>query len=277
MWGRLKWLLPVITLVLAMALLSGQGRQKERDRSPLASAALEVVGPLEDVLTSSARGVENVWRGYFSLVGLSRENERLRDMVDRQERQIARLNEHKLENERLAALLSFRDASHLNTMKAAQVLAWDPGPWFRSVIIGAGAEDGVRVDQSVLHNRGVVGRVVEVTPHYARVLLATDFNSSIDAFIQRTRAVGILSGQGGRPLILKYVRKDEDVRPGDLVVSSGLDGFFPKGVPLGSVSRIDRHSADLFVNVEVVPAVNFGLAEHGPAPASHFGRRSGGG
>ncbi len=76
MMNRLKWLLPVITLVLAMAILSGHGRQRERGRSSLASAVLEVVGPLENLLTSSARGVENVWRGYFNLVGLSRENDR---------------------------------------------------------------------------------------------------------------------------------------------------------------------------------------------------------
>ena len=261
MMNRLKWLLPVITLVLAMAILSGHGRQRERGRSSLASAVLEVVGPLENLLTSSARGVENVWRGYFNLVGLSRENDRLRELIDRQERQIVQLNEYKAANDRLAALLDFRDANSMSIMKTARVLAWDPGPWFRSVIIGAGSKDGVAVDQSVLHNRGVVGRVVEVTPHYARVLLATDFNSSIDAFIQRTRAVGILSGQGGGPLILKYVRKDEDVRPGDLVVASGLDGFFPKGAALGTVSRINRHSADLFVNVEVTPSVPFDRLE----------------
>lgn len=261
MFTRLKRFLPVITLVLAMALLSGQGRQKGRGHSLMESAVLEVVGPLENILTSSAHAVENVWLGYFNLVGLSRENGQLRELVARQERQITQLNEHKIENERLSHLLDFRDSSPMNIMKGAQVLAWDPGPWFRSVIIGAGSNDGVAVDQSVLHSRGVVGRVVEVTPHYARVLLATDFNSSIDAFIQRTRAVGILSGQGGRPLVLKYVRKDEDVRPGDMVVTSGLDGFFPKGMALGTVSRIDRHSADMFVNVEVAPAVPFDRLE----------------
>lgn len=261
MFNRAKWLLPVISLVLSMALLSGHGRERERGRSLMATLVLEVVGPLEHLLTSSARGVENVWRGYFDLVGLSRENERLRELVDRQRRQIVQLNEYQAENARLSALLDFRGQNRSSIMKSAQVLAWDPGPWFRSVIISAGSNDGVAVDQSVLHNRGVVGRVLEVTPHYARVLLATDFNSSIDAFIQRTRAVGILSGQGGRPLILKYVRKDEDVRPGDLVVTSGLDGFFPKGVPLGTVSRIDRHSADMFVNVEVAPTVAFDRLE----------------
>ncbi|UQZ89231.1 rod shape-determining protein MreC [Deltaproteobacteria bacterium Smac51] len=260
MFNRLKWLLPVITLVLAMGLLSSQGRQ-ERGRSPMASAVLEVVGPVENILTSSARGVENIWRRYFSLVGLTRENDILREIIDRQERQIVQLNEYKAANDRLTGLLKFRDSTPMTIMKPAHVLAWDPGPWFRSVIISAGSNEGVAVDQSVLHNKGVVGRVVEVTPHYARVLLATDFNSSIDAFIQRTRAVGILSGQGGKPLNLKYVRKDEDVRPGDLVVTSGLDGFFPKGVALGTVSRVDRHSADLFVSVEVTPTVSFDRLE----------------
>lgn len=262
MLDRLKVLLPVATLVLSLALLTTHGRKPAAGDSLAVTVVLEAVGPLESALSASARAVENVWRHYFRLTGLARENESLREIVDRQAREITYLREGKAEAARLAALLGLRDSLPRNVItKPARVLAWDPGPWFRSVIIGLGAYDGLAVDQAVLHPQGVVGRVVEVTPHYARVLLATDFNSSVDAFIQRTRAVGILSGQGGKPMTLKYVRKDEDVRVGDQVVASGLDGFFPKGAALGTVSRVDRRSADIFVQVEVTPTVPFDRLE----------------
>ncbi len=261
MFDRLKWLLPALTLLLAMILLSASSRQPGRVSSPLAAVVLEVVGPVENVLTSSARAVEDFFQHYFYLVDVRRENEELRAVIDRQGQQIVQLNEYKAASERLTALLGLRQAYPHLIMKPAYVLAWDPGPWFRSVTISVGSRDGVLAEQAVIHDTGVVGRVVEVSPHYARVLLATDFNSSIDAFIQRTRAVGILSGEGSRPLSLKYVRKDEDVRPGDQVVTSGLDGYFPRGLALGQVSRVNRQSVDTFASVEVIPAVSFNRLE----------------
>lgn len=261
MFERLKWLLPALTLLLAMILLSASSREPGRSVSPLTGMVMEVAGPVEQALTGSARAVEDFFLRYFYLVGLRQENEDLRAVVERQSQQIVQLGEYKSAGERLAALLSLREAYPHLIMKPAHVLAWEPGPWFRTAIISLGSDDGVRVEQAVVHDTGVVGRVVEVSPNYARVLLATDFNSSIDAFIQRTRAVGILSGEGEDPMSLKYVRKDEDVRPGDQVVTSGLDGFFPRGLPLGLVSRVNRQSADMFAAVEVTPAVAFDRLE----------------
>jgi len=260
MFERLKWLLPALTLFLALGLLSASSRHQGRG-STTSTMVLEVVGPVEKLLTSSARGVETLWRRYFYLVSVSQENDVLREVINRQSRQLAEQGELKASNERLNSLLDLRQAYPHIVMKAAHVLAWDPGPWFRSIVISVGSRDGVAVDQAVVHGQGVVGRVIEVTPSYSRVLLATDFNSSIDSFVQRTRAVGILSGQGARPMYMKYVRKDEDVRPGDLVITSGLDGYFPRGIALGTVTRVNRQSADMFVAVEVTPAVAFDRLE----------------
>lgn len=256
MFERLKWILPALTLVAAMAMLSISSRQQGRGGS-LASFLMEAVGPVEIALGAVVGRVDDFWSNYLYLVGLREENRSLREVVNRQSQQLAELGEYKAANERLTGLLGLRAAYPNLIMKPAHILAWDPSPWFRSVIISIGSRDGLLVDQAVVHDRGVVGRVVDTSPNYARVLLATDFNSSIDAFVQRTRAAGILSGDGVRPMRLNYVRKDEDVRPGDLVVSSGLDGFFPRGLPLGAVSRVNRESADMFVDVEVIPQVNF--------------------
>ena len=256
MFERLKWLLPALTLVLAMAMLSVSSRHQGRGASP-ASVLLEVVGPVESALSAVVGRVDSFWRNYLYLVGVREENRSLREVVGRQSRQLAELGEYKAANERLTALLGLRNAYPNLVMKPAHILAWDPSPWFRSIIISLGSRDGLAVDQAVVHDRGVVGRVVDTSPNYARVLLATDFNSSIDAFVQRTRAAGILSGDGARPMRLNYIRKDEDVRPGDLVVTSGLAGLFPRGLPLGTVSRVNRESADMFVAIEVIPQVTF--------------------
>lgn len=227
----------------------------------MASVLLEVVGPVERVLSSAAGSLNDFWKNYLALVAVREENKALKETINRQAQQLAELGEYKAANERLTGLLGFRAAYPNLIMKPAHILAWDPGPWFRSVIISLGGRDGLAVDQAVVHERGVVGRVADTTPNYARVLLATDFNSSIDAFVQRTRMPGILNGAGARLMRLNYVQKDEDVRPGDLIVTSGMDGFFPRGLPLGTVSRVDREGVGMFMTVEVIPQVAFDRLE----------------
>lgn len=258
MFERLKWLIPALTLLAALVLLSSSSRKPE-SLSP--SLALEVVGPVENLMSVSARKVGDFWSSYLMLVGLRQENRALLEMVAQQEKTLRELVEYKAANNRLAALLGLKDAHPHLQMRAAYVLAWEPGPWSRAVVINLGSRDGVAIGQPVVHDRGLVGRVAEVSPNYSRVLLANDFSSSIDSFIQRSRAVGILSGQGARPMAMKYVRKDEDVRPGDVVITSGLGGYFPRGLPLGTVNRVNRRNADLFMEVDVIPQVPFDRLE----------------
>lgn len=259
MFERLKWFIPALTLLAALVLLSASSRQQPGSSAP--SLALEAVGPVERVLNAVSRQVGDFWSNYLNLVEVRQENKALLEIISQQERTLRDFGEFKAANDRLTQLLGLREAYPHLKMRAAYVLAWDPGPWSRAVVISVGSSDGVAVGQPVIHDRGVVGRVVEVSPNYARVLLASDYNSSIDSFIQRSRAVGILSGQNARPMAMKYVRKDEDVRPGDMVVTSGLGGFFPRGLPLGTVSRINRQNADIFMEVDVLPQVAFDRLE----------------
>jgi len=250
LFPRLKLMLPVLALIAVLLFLSDSSRSGLR-RGPWPGLFLEAAGPVERAVTAVLAKVGGLWRGYFYLVGLRKENEEMRKQLDEQARQIVELTENRAAVARLGSLLGLREAYPHLLMKPAHILAWDPGPWFRSVIISLGERDGVARDQAVVHARGVVGRVMETSPHYARVLLATDFSSSIDAFVQRSRAPGILSGEGGSRMALKYVRKEEDVRPGDQVVTSGLDGFYPGGLALGAVSRVSRQGPGLFMEVEV--------------------------
>ena len=261
MFSRLKKVLPVLTLLAAFLLLSSSSRLTAGRGGFWSGLFMEVAGPVERLVAPSVSAVGNFWRTYFYLVDLRKESEELRKQLDEQARQIVELTENRAAVARLNSLLGLRDAYPHILMKPGRVLAWGPGPWFRSVIINLGERDGLALDQAVIHDRGVVGRVMETSPHYARVLLATDFSSSIDAFVQRSRAPGILNGEGGNRMTLSYVRKDEDVRPGDQVVTSGLDGFFPGGLALGTVSRVNRQGAGLFLEVEVMAQTPFDRLE----------------
>ena len=244
-------MLPALVLLAALFLLSVSSRSESGRADPWPGLFLEIAGPVKQRVSAIVGVVGDFWRDYFYLVDLRRENEELRKQLSEQALQIVELNESRAAVARLNGLLGLREAYPHILMKPARILAWGPGPWFRSVIINLGERDGLVRDQAVIHSRGVVGRVMETSTHYARVLLATDFSSSIDAFVQRSRAPGILSGEGGYRMSLNYVRKDEDVRPGDQVVTSGQDGFFPGGLALGTVSRVSRQGAGLFMDVEV--------------------------
>jgi rod shape-determining protein MreC len=241
----------LILVAGCLALMSLSAR-RGGETSGLGAAALEAVGPAAALADRAASAVEDLWLGYFALVGAQEENQRLRAVVDRQGRQLAGLAEDRLANERLRRLIGFHDQPPGRYL-SARVLALDPGPWSHSLVVSAGSSHGVAYDSPVLTDRGVVGRVVELSPGYSKVLLLTDPSSAIDAFVQRNRINALLSGHGGGALTLDYVRKSDDLRPGDLVVTSGLDGVFPPGLALGSVTMVDKQSLGFFLAAEVSP------------------------
>ena len=141
------------------------------------------------------------------------------------------------------------------------MVAFDPSGWFQTILIDKGRNDGVVLDMAVVSAEGLVGRVIGVGKHHAKVLLILDGNSAVDAYIQSSRARGVLVGLGRELCLLKYVQRNEDVQVGDKVISSGMGGVFPKGLLVGTVQGVVRGSSGLFQRVEVEPAVNFSRLE----------------
>jgi rod shape-determining protein MreC len=222
---------------------------------------MAVLGPVSQALNWAADGVESTWRGYFYLTGAQAENAHLRQAVARLKRQIVDLEEERHANARLSVLLNLKSRAPAEYL-AARILAWDPGPWYQAVVVDAGSRDGVTPEAAVLCDQGLVGRVVELAPREAKVLLVTDRSSGVDAFIQRNRVNVLVTGLGAGRMELEYTRKGEDVRLGDLVVSSGLDGIFPAGQALGSVAQVDKAGLGIFLRAELRPTVEFaGLRE----------------
>jgi rod shape-determining protein MreC len=203
----------------------------------------------------------NAWAGYFALSATHAENERLKQENLRLH---VRLQEQRALAERsarLQALLDLKTGAGLPTI-AASVISAEATPWFRTVTIDRGADDGLRKDMAVIAAQGIVGRVVgEVAPRAARVQLLIDRSAAAGALVERSRAAGVVVGGGGDvPLQMEYVSNQADVKVGDTVVASGLDGIFPKGFVIGRVEVAQTTGSGSRI-IRVSPAVDFSALE----------------
>lgn len=240
--------------LLFVALLMVSRGARAGDRSDLLGrVAFEVMRPFQGAAAAGIETVNEFWRRYVALMGMREENDRLRRRLEELERQAVRLTETEQTNRRLNELLGFRSQFDAPTY-AAQIIGRDALPWFGTVTIGKGEVDGVNKGMAVVSPFGVVGRVIATSAHAARVLLITDHSSGVDALVQRTRARGIVEGSLDGHCVMKYVKREEDIDIGDRVVTSGLDGIFPKGVLVGEVIHVTRGQRGLLQAAEIRPA-----------------------
>ncbi len=223
-------------LCLSLFLLSVSARSPTQ-HDPVARLILDGLRPLQVQLSSIRALFRDTWEGYVDLVDAKGENARLHDRIAALEQQVIGLAEVEKTNERLSDLLEFRSSLEGHVV-SARVIARDPLPWFRTFTVDRGERDGIRRGMAVLSPQGVVGQIAEVGQSAARVLLLTDRNSGIDAVIQRSRARGIVQGALQEGCSMEYLRPGEDVIVGDRVMTSGLDGIFPKGIVIGEVSEL---------------------------------------
>jgi rod shape-determining protein MreC len=206
------------------------------------------------------RTLTDIWEGYFYLVGVQRQNTTLRRSLQGYEQKELQYQEALHTLARLEALLALKQQVAL-PVTGARVIAYDPSLSSRCALLDQGQDHGVKRGQPVLTAGGIVGRIVEVYPHYAKVMLIVDRNSGADAMVQRTRVRGILQGKGGNRWSLAYVPKSADVQAGDLVLASGLGGVFPKGLVFGKISEANKKTPGVFQEIEVTPAVDLSALE----------------
>jgi rod shape-determining protein MreC len=226
----------------------------------LRKMVLEAAAPVEDAINVSLKSLHDAWKRYLFLVGLGDENRRLRHENAALNEQLNRYREGYLEGIRLQNLLNMKGGFQ-NRAVAARVIDSNRASVFKTILIDKGTAEGLRVGLPILANQGVVGRIIETSWHASRVLLMNDENSNIDALIQRSRAQGILQGAGSAGCNLKYISRVEEVQAGDVVVSAGLAGVFPKGLLLGVITGASRREGGLFQKIDVAPAVDFGKLE----------------
>jgi len=248
-----------VFLLLAAALIVRSGGTRLRD-DRVGRLLLEVLAPVQRVATRASRAVVGAWEGLEGLWRARAEVDALRRRVLELERQVARLGETELENARLRQLLDFRQ-DLTGPLLTARIIGHDATGLSRTITIDQGSAAGVARGAAVLAPGGLVGQVFLVSPHAARVMLVTDHNSGVDAVVQRTRGRGIVEGTADGRCGLKFVKRTEDLQVGDLVLSSGLDGIFPRGLPIGRIAAVDKQGKGLFQYAQIEPAVDMDALE----------------
>lgn len=204
-------------------------------------------------------GVTSFWSGYVDLRGARTENEQLkRDLAATK---LLLQQEHALaqRTDGLSKLLDLKTRTPLETL-AADVIAGPATPEFRTITISKGTSAGIRPDMGVLAPNGVVGRVIVPSANAAKVQLLIDRNAAAGALIERSRSQGVVLGEGDATLRLDFVNSTADIRVGDTVVTSGVDGIYPKGFVIGKVAKVERSGA-AYRSVQVQPAVDFSMLE----------------
>jgi rod shape-determining protein MreC len=259
-------------VMLSFYILTAAARGQLKN-DPIGPVLLWMFRPLQVAAEAAASWIRDIHQNYATVSAFKAENERLRSRIQILEVERNKLLEAEATNRRLQQLLDFRE--HLPSGSVtASIIANSASTWFQSCLLDKGSADGVRKGMAVVTPLGVLGRVVSVTARTAKVLLLTDPNSGVDVLVQRTRARGIVSGSLESGTILKYVKRTEDIQEGDRLVTSGVDGIFPKGLLVGTVINVRKQSLGLFQHVEVLPAVNSARAEEvlvvsaGPEKAS---------
>lgn len=256
-------LLFAVLVFLTLALMVGD-RAAQRgsggQSSWLSSALLEVAVPVQIAVTSPVDFLGEAWANYVALVDLAEENERLRERIARLEEENLQYREALVASGNLQRIVAMRENFEVPLL-AGEVVGQDVSPWFRSVLLDRGSADDVRSGMPVVNDHGVVGLVTATAPHAARTMVLLDRQSAVDAMVQRSRARGIVKGQGSEQLRFVFMVRGDDVRPGDEVITSGVGGVYPKGLRIGTVGSVRTGDAQLLHEARVKPAVDFGRLE----------------
>ena len=253
-------------IVLCLALLAipvmvlHSGLKTPDQLNPIDMGLLKITGPIQAGLMMAIEGVHSGWRRYIYLVGVETENEKLKKQnlklqvaVEAARRDLGRLRNYE-------KLLGFRKARGVETI-GVRIIGRNTSPFVRSlrVRVDRGTAN-LRAGLPVITPEGVVGRVGQVFSPYSDIVLAVDPKSAIDVIIQRTGGRGLLRGIAGTnhyACRIDYLLRTEEVKVGDLVVTSGVAGVFPKDLPVGRISKVTRRTYGLYQEVEVTPAVDF--------------------
>jgi len=245
-----------IILIAVNIIILSVNSQERTPSTRVGQFTLFLISPFQKTISSSIHFVEDIWRHYFNLVGVAQQNDALSQKLVAADNKINRLREIELSHARIEQLLAFKSELE-QQMVAAAVVGRDPSPWFKTVIIDKGRDSGVLRGMPVVTPSGIAGLIIDASGAYAKVLLIEDQNSAVDALVQGTRARGVIKGEPSGLLSLHYVLRRHAVDKGDTIISSGLDGVFPKGLQIGYVHEVNKPHAGIFQEVFVTPFVDF--------------------
>jgi len=256
---KFRLLYVAVPLILVLVFFSLTSRTFRR--APWYKEVLwNMISPPQMAASAVGSAVSGVWNHYIALVGIQKENVVLKQKIALLEAGEVRISEIEKENERLRGLLAYHD-TFPKKISVARVISSDMRAEFKSITINRGAMEGIEPLMPVLGPKGLVGKVGETGTHTARVLLITDPNSAVDVLVQRSRARAMIVGtvwhttlKSGYYLTrMEYLNNSSDIQDGDTVVTSGLDGIFPPGIPVGTVHDLKLSQYGIFREAGVVP------------------------
>lgn len=243
----------VITLIV-LPLIAVNMQRKSEEELWFTRPFTFVGGLMQRGFASFSSGVRGTTAMYVDLIGVKKQNTEFKQRLAEMDTQLATVTELKLENERLTQLLGFKQATSMNLL-AARVIGRDLLPDHETITVDRGLSHGVKKNMAAITTGGVIGYTFRVENESSQILLLTDRYAVIDAIVQRSRARGLVEGVAHSNARLRYLKRSDDVKVGDLVVTSGLFNIFPKGFPIGTVTSIDKSKYGMTQDVEINPAV----------------------
>jgi rod shape-determining protein MreC len=243
-----------VAILVSLTLLTLQAR----GHATIAAEVVAVVTtPVQAVLVKVSRGALSAWSTYLDWKSIRAENRRLRDEVQRLRIDGLQITETQDENARLRRLLVLQQRLPIETL-SGEIIGREWGGWVRTLTVNRGREANIARLTAVIAPEGLIGRIVEVRRGASVVQVLTDPASTVGAHIVRTRTPGIVEGEPRGTIRFKYMaREGAAIEVGDMVVTSGLGGLFPKGIPIGRVRAIDDRGSALFHYATLTPTVDF--------------------
>lgn len=263
MWNLIKeyrhYFLAGLIVILPLFVLNASDKQPA-NLYWFDKLALRLTAPAQRGISWSIDLIWNGFQNYLFLFDARRNNIELAELNRKLMNEISAFHEVALENERLRKLVKFSESlggEHVT----AQVIAQDILPEFRTIRINKGSLAGIQKGLAVVTHEGIVGRIIRVDKNYSDVLTLLDSSSNIAALVQRSRSRGVVEGYTENLLRLKHIRRTDDIRVGDVVISSRIGGIFPKGLVIGNVINVKKKNYGITQTVEVYPSVDFSKLE----------------
>jgi rod shape-determining protein MreC len=247
------WWISALAVAAALFLIGqpASGRQVENLGS-------QVLAPFSFHASGAAETISEVWRTVESIGTLRRTSQEQKEEIDRLSFELTRMRELELENEDLRQLLGFTHTHPGLKLLPVRAIGTDATGMVNALVIDKGSNDGLEEDMAVITWRGLAGRVIRVNPSTSFVLLVTDVSSSVAARVQdpSSRARGIVNGRKEGGLIMQHILQQETVQTDDVVITSGIGGGLPSGLPIGRVVRVQKRNIEMFQEAVLEPAVD---------------------
>ena len=256
---------PTLLFFIVLALLflvmsrSSQTRYFGETRTMFERTVMTIFSPVPKTVNWLGRSTSDMYHGYLDMRRAVNENFELRRKVADLTTKNLKLQQSDADIRRIRTLLGYSEQLDMPTTLASAIML-DTSGRFKSVVLDRGSDAGIEVNDAVVNANGLIGRVVLTTKDMSKVQLVTDGNCSVGALLDRTRRQGIVRGDGGGGAQMYDVPSLADVVPGDAVLTAGIDGIYPKGIPVGTVVKAEK-GQDLFKSIVVKPAVDFGSVE----------------